>query len=437
MANITFTQTPAENTLVLYPTGDDTVDLSKSSGANNYLLVDESWDTSNDTDYVYSVVTDSTTSDLYTVGNHTTETGTISEIELRCRVRGRYDTSTPSFAIKCKLSSTISVSAYKSATKGFSSYTYTLPNKPTGGAWGWTDIDNMKIGANLNASGELQTSTLIPTSDYTTGNTAVDCGVVAGGWCCVDTETPGYLITSGVPAWRDDTFGFNTSNIYGLISTVSVVDKVFGDGSWDYYARTELFTHATQYSGTGNGYYYGRTDNIFLTSNYATNPFTSATWTIDEVKDMHFGVGLKEDAENAACRWSYCEVKHRGETDMSQIYAIVRYVPLASTITLPLPQSLSMSHSRNINRFTFPDGGYEVEDMSRSGKTLSLTGWSNTDLYTKMQGIGDMSHYGSTVSVTGLPDSNLNTDYYIRSFSFNQKGGEVSLYTWSVELEEA
>jgi hypothetical protein len=96
-----------------------------------------------------------------------------------------------------------------------------------------------------------------------------------------------------------------------------------------------------------------------------------------------------------------------------------------------------MNHSRNTSRFTFPDGDYAVEDMSRAGKSLSLSGWSTVSYYEKMQSIADMAHYSSSVSLSGLPDSNLDGDYYIRSFSFNQEGGQPHLYTWRLDLEEA
>jgi hypothetical protein len=122
---------------------------------------------------------------------------------------------------------------------------------------------------------------------------------------------------------------------------------------------------------------------------------------------------------------------------VSNLYVLVKHTPELSTVTLPLPESISMNHSRNTSRFTFPDGDYAVEDMSRAGKSLSLSGWSTVSYHEKMQSIADMAHYSSSVSLSGLPDSNLDGDYYIRSFSFNQEGGQPHLYTWSLELEEA
>ena len=190
------------------------------------------------------------------------------------------------------------------------------------------------------------------------------------------------------------------------------------------------------YTTYGNAY----DDDYFRIYTFNGSTFTTIKSFTKYVVLNHgffYGVAIDKGRAFVGCDEGGLEVYNFSTIKVAQYYGVVNYTPSASTITLPLPKSLSMSHSRNINRFTFPNGNYEVEDMSRSGKTLSLTGWSNTDLYTKMQGISDMAHYSSSVSVTGLPDSNLNTDYYIRSFSFNQKGGEVSLYTWSVELEVA
>ena len=124
----------------------------------------------------------------------------------------------------------------------------------------------------------------------------------------------------------------------------------------------------------------------------------------------------------------------------SQMYAKVAYTPSSSTVTLPLPTGFSVKHARKVNRFLFPDGSYEVDDMGRGGKELSLSGYvygTLSDISDKAQDIADMTHYGKYVSIDNLPNDNLNTDYYIRDFSFDQEGGNPNLYSWKLSLEEA
>jgi len=126
---------------------------------------------------------------------------------------------------------------------------------------------------------------------------------------------------------------------------------------------------------------------------------------------------------------------------VSQLYTVIQYEPEEITLELPQPNNLNMQHSRQTSRFTFPDGGYEVKDMGRQGKTLMLEGIivdaSKTDLYDKSQTLADMVHYGAPITISGLDDTNLNTNYYIRNFNYEQRGGEPYLYKWALILEES
>jgi len=210
-----------------------------------------------------------------------------------------------------------------------------------------------------------------------------------------------------------------------------------------YTCAAHIKTGGIEYTGT----HYETTEDVWTLRyhEWTKNPNTNLAWTWADIDSLQIGVqfylpgGSRIEVTQIYLMVFYDQPTAPPgiliDTCSTQLYAIVNYNPSVSTVTLPLPDSIGMSHSRKINRFTFPDGGYEVEDMARSGKTLSLTGWSSTNMTTKMQDIADMSHYGSSVSVSGLPDSNLNTDYYIRSFDFNQKGGETELYTWRIDLE--
>ena len=152
--------------------------------------------------------------------------------------------------------------------------------------------------------------------------------------------------------------------------------------------------------------------------------------------------GQTGDIGQPRCTQVYAEVEYTGlnqnpEIRTTQLYAVVNYTPSASTVTLSTPEHLSISHSRDIGRHTFPSGDYEVDDYGRGGKTLRIRGREVSSASAKMQSVKDMCHYGNAVTIAGLPDTNLNTDYMIRSFNFEQLPGEIDIYRWTLILEES
>lgn len=120
----------------------------------------------------------------------------------------------------------------------------------------------------------------------------------------------------------------------------------------------------------------------------------------------------------------------------TQCYAKVNYTPAASTVTLTMPSSLQVGHSRQVSRHTFPSGNYQVDDYGRSGKTLTMSSVVTDSASDTMQSMKDICHNGAAVTIAGLPDSNLNTDYHVVDFNFSQEGGESGFYRWGLVLEE-
>ena len=120
----------------------------------------------------------------------------------------------------------------------------------------------------------------------------------------------------------------------------------------------------------------------------------------------------------------------------TQSYARVNYIPSPTTVTLTMPDSLQVNHSRQVSRHTFNDGAYEVDDYGRGGKTLTISSVETSSTTETMQDLKDICHFGAAITVAGLPDTNLNTDYHIVDFGFQQQGGEVDIYRWNLTLEE-
>jgi len=169
---------------------------------------------------------------------------------------------------------------------------------------------------------------------------------------------------------------------------------------------------------------------------------SSKSWTKKAVNDLSFRVYLDPVSTGfqPECTQIYGVVNYDAiinpQIRTTQCYAVVNYTPATSTVTLSTPETLGVSHARNVQRIVFPDGDYRVGDYGRSGKTITLTGQETSTASAKMNSLKTMCHYGKYVTIDGLPDSNLNTDYMITGFSFNQEPGELNRYHWSLDLEE-
>jgi hypothetical protein len=125
------------------------------------------------------------------------------------------------------------------------------------------------------------------------------------------------------------------------------------------------------------------------------------------------------------------------KVQVSQLYTLVNYTPSANSVTLNNPQSISCRHKRNIKRVTFPSGNYKVYDYGRNSKTLEINGVEYSSADTKMNTLKTMCHYGAKVTLSGLDDTNLNTDYMITDFEFNEPAGHVNrYYEYRLSLEE-
>jgi len=468
MSNLTIQQRPNAVNEILYPNAESSpTDMTCSTGSEHYSLVDEIWYTPNDSDYVYSN-SNSVVSDLYECENSSVGAGTINYVTFKGRFALNSTLSDVGYVkFKWYDGSTVSNSPdlgiYEDGV--FRSYEHTASYRPTGHlqTWTWADINNLEIGVKTLGTGTAAETTT--TAFYPTGNGSVystsDFGRdPEGSWdyyealtsyngSAVGTDTTKQLFMSygGSDGDGYDKQSF-TIDVSGYSGNINYVRLYWRHTEEDYLnnSRNKAFivTDADGAQNIHNTSATTRNSQTYVTSytEYATNPDTSNPWTWAELADSEIGIGMDANTPTGGeCFYTalWIEVNYDApvQCQMSQIYAIVNYSPAVSEVTLPLPESIGMSHSRNVNRFTFPDGDYAVEDMSRAGKSLSLTGWSVNDMTTKMQDIADMCHYGSTVSITGLPDSNLNTDYYIRGFSFNQEGGQPNIYSWGLDLEEA
>jgi len=449
----TITQQPNSANLYLYPNGSSATDLTAFGETENYECVDDIWHTSNDdTDYVYSSAS-STVSDWYTLEDHTTETGTINYVQITSKVRSVDAALSSSATYKLIIDDTSSTSLSDSFTDINTTYSIksnVWTTKPSGGAWTWTDIDNLKAGilhSSASSEGDNISSSFLPTANGDLNQFTRTLGTGAH-WELVDDPIDSPDTNTRIWPNHDDDNEYELFQVAnhdpaihaGTISKIRVYFRLTHDTGDTAQLAGTVRVGSTTDTGT---YYSGGVYPAWETKyeEWVTNPDTSSAWTWSDIDSLQIGVRTGNVGVNDTCAFTqvYLIVYHTKifpEIRTTQCYAVVNYDPPASTVTLNTPMTLSASHSRKIGRVTFPDGSYEVDDYGRAGKSLKITGHETSSAAANMQKLKDMCHYGEKVTIAGLPDSNHNTDYMIRNFSYKQAGGMVDRYIWSLDLEE-
>jgi len=442
--SFTISQSPEATNLYLYPSGDSSCSFTPVGEADNYDCVDDIWYTPNDeTDYVESTSTDAVEYDLYDAINHTTETGTINYVKLISRAKSynAAQSSNGTYINFCSVG-TLELNGVNEApiTSSYHDYYSVFYTNPSSVTWTWSDIDNLKFGVKCQAP--MVTGTYSELFYPDDDGDVIECTPfgAAENWDCVDETGAGDGDTTYVYRVGGNRYDLYTINDYnavysgGSISEVKVytrVRKVLNNANVDIFLKTG----GTLYNSGNKAV--TSTSYSLKSHSWDHNPKSGVTWTWNDINNLQIGMQLKDN--NIHCTQCFCEVFYTEQTSpvrITQDYAVVNYTPATSTVTLNTPETLSVSHSRNIERYTFPDGEYDVYDSGRSGKTLSITGQEISSATTSMDALKTMCHYGQQVTIAGLPDINLNTDYMIKNFSFNQNPGEMNRYHWSLELEE-
>jgi len=443
-------QTPDSSNLIVYPAANYDVNLTASSG-NNYECVDEIWSSPNDnTDYV-SHASDSVVSDWYSCVSHTTESGTINYVRVVARaVSHEIEQSIGSYYILINDGSTASKSSDLAPIRtSYRKYYCTWNKTPSGATWTWDDIDDMRIGIQCSSPSVTKsyTETITVESEYNKSYAFSTNGAATTGECVDDVPHDGddtYITTYSTAAYID----FNMTDInptYNVSSIDNVtafnVARSTSNPGEDVKCRinsTEVGSLAEDIS------------NVFTTRSAVSleNPKTSTAWTRNDISDVSIGIGVWQNADSrddVRITSIYGTVDYtifdNPQVRTTQVYAVVNYTPAATSVSLSMPDSLSVSHSRNIGRFNFPDGDYEIADFGRGGKTLTISGVERTSTVSHMQDIKDMCHYGNEVTISDLPDTNLNTNYLIQSFSWEDQSynseANDRIYRWTLTLEEA
>ena len=454
MSTFTITQTPDDNNLYLYPDGSSSTQCISSGSLNHHMIDDTYNNADDDTTYVYTTNIGSQY-DFYTITNHTDETGSINYVSVvstaKSHTNGQSSSGTYELWIKDSTSGS-SVSSqvdHAPLSTSYKKYYHNFTSSPTGASWDWNAIDNLIIGFECSSptvTSANQTLTLRPTGDS-------DCNLSSVGatnnYECVDDTTVNdnnYVAETGPGGTTNyDLYTANDhTDEYGTINSITIYNRIYGTGGdpGGDAGHTYIKIGGTTASGD---WVYPNGSYTNISKEYSSSITSASAWTWAEVDSLLIGTYLSRGASGGNSRTTqvYAVVDYtesaNPEIRTTQCYAVVNYTPSTSTVTLNMPSNINVSHSRNVKRFTFPDGSYEIADCGRSGKTITLEGVQNSDSSTKMDDIKDMAHNGSIISITGLPDSYLNTDYLIRDFSWSESSGhgDTRVYSWSMVLEES
>ena len=449
--SLTITQQPSSANLYLYPDGDDTTNLSVYGSTNHYEAVDEIWHSPNDdTDYVCTTST-TNVSDIFTVQNHGSETGNINYVRVIARARSvDYDqSSSGTFRLLISDGSNTSYSSNLAPiTTSYMKKYATFTTNPSSGTWSWTDIDSLRIGVDIASTYTHPDEDVSKKIFRPDGDGSLNEGWSGGSpyWDKVDDVVPDedetrLTRTRTYGDWKGILFTIQDQQYsLGNITSVKVYYRIKKHPqSDDAEAKAAVKTHDTIYYGTAQNL-----SSSYTTYSYSwtTNPNTGSAWTWDEINDLEAGISVHGNVATGGTVFYftqlYVEVEYDAgmEIRTTQEYVVVNYNPPQSTVTLSSPTNLNITHSRKIRRHTFPSGDYEVDDYGRASKTLTISGIETNNAYNKMQTLKTMTHYGDKVSISGFPDSNLDTDYHIRSFTYQQQPGQTNVYHWNLVLEE-
>ena len=446
----TITQTPDDINLYLYPNGSSSTQMIASGASQNYLCVDEVWYNPNDdTDYVYMTGA-SSVSDWYIIQDHTTETGSINYVKVIAEARSTEGNQSENGIYKMWIgdgSSTSYILNQAPITRSYSKYYSIFTSTPSGSSWTWNDVDNLLIGIECSSptvTGSIKNLILRPDSN----GHVIQLGATGDSpnYKCVDEEIANdnadYVGHSDAATGKYDLYNLpNHTTEQGVINYVEVFFRCKESEEGDASSRASISLGGSGYTGDWN-----TLSSSWTTFSYkwTSCPSSGIGWTWNDIDILEAGVDLYKgtSGSNPRCTQVYVAVNYtedvHPEIRTTQTYAVVNYTPAQNTVTLNLPDSLSIGHSRSIQRFLFPSGDYEILDVGRSGKTFTISGVETTNADTKMQTLKTMCHYGSVVTITGMPDDNLNTDYLIVDFSFEDISfGSERKYRWTLTLEEA
>lgn len=460
MGTFTISQEKTSVDLLIYPTGglDACTDMTPIGDAPNYKCIDEvNYLPDDDSTYVYWNGVASGI-DMYSLPSDTDFTGTVNYIQIYSKTKSdSIPQSTDGiFKICCSPNATCTElfkSADNNLTTNYQTYSYVWTKNPaTDATWTLNNIKNLCIGI------EASSPSVIGTSLSTTlrPNAIGDVTTLPGGTAFPHYEQvddiihDGYTSIVATAGVGDDYDLYNIENHTfesGVIDRVDVFSVVRTGDAPTGYNQIKIKTNGVEYAGT----LHTTPETWTLYSDtWTVNPNTGNAWTWNEIDNLQVGIRLTiyYHIANAACTQVYVIVHytliHNPEIRTTQCFARINYVPPSDDCTLNKPEEISVDHNRNVKMLNFWDGTREVYDLSRSSKTMVLTGKEyQSNIYDKecpcerIACIRAMGKDGSQITISGLSFNLFNGDYRIRSFGWKHISEKPEYYEWILELEDS
>lgn len=457
MGTFSISQTRASMDLFLIPNANGcNIDLTPIGDTNNWECVDDPIATPDeDATYVKSSATN-LKYDLYILPNHTTEIGTINNVQVFARAKSQTIGQHEDGIFKILVTDDACANIYKSNDMSLMASTYKIyskvwtENPRTSTAWIWSDIDNLQIGAEC-SSPSINTPQILTIRPNAAGDiTQLTPEGDTPNWKCVDEETKDDMTTfvyhPPLGAELEDLYNLaNHTTESGVISKITVFVWVYPYDVNDRRAKTAIKIGGSTHYGSYN--YVTKRVWTLISTTYNLNPTTSLAWTWNDIDNLQAGIYLAAPgaAKTFRCTQVYVAVHHieleSPEIRTTQCYAKVNYVPSDATCTLNKPEDISVNHDINVKMLNFWDGSREVYSLNRSGKSMVLTGseyQSNTCNKEcpceRIACMREMGKDGSIITISGLR-SLFNGDFRIRSFGWHHISEKPEYYTWILELE--
>lgn len=463
------------------------LDCYPGTGESNYENIDDPvLNPDDDLTYVYSTATDMAKYDLYNlspwIGN---TTGTINGITVYSRGKGE-DFIPPGAEYYLLLSPscpTYYESNDQDITNVYKAFSYSWRENPsTSTDWDWTDLENLQVGVKLKGNiaqyDKRKILDTIGAGHYTEWWSHVSKTYCESVWYC-DLPNWGlvhdYFYTCG---GIDDRFCYvirqTAAGAGGEYLDSYIFESVPSEGAGSYITKVTMNVEAYRavppeevtinLKGflriSGTNYY---SDTWIMDSNpegytlyshtWETNPAGGA-WQWGDVAAIEGGIHVifpvppeTYQSQTAYVRMVQIITEYKiGNINpaikCTQTYAEIDYSETVEC-TLNKPEEISVDHSRNIKMLNFWDGSREVYDLSRSNKTMVLTGKEyqsstcNKDCPSEhIECIRAMGKEGATITIAGLSFDLFNGDYKIRSFGWKHISEKPEVYEWILELED-
>ena len=467
----TIVQTPKPRICTLIPNAVGChTDLTPVGAVNNWQCVDDPIETpDDDTTYVKSSST-LTLYDMYVLSNHTTETGTINYVRAYARAKSHQYAQSSDGIFKIGVTDNACTNLYWSEDidliTTYNNYSKVWAKNPrTNVAWTWANIDNLQVGISCS-------SPTVKAAPYSI--TLADNGIDTDTW---NLSTGSYWYTvygtcascdNGSAGYKELLCEFENTALGAeyTITKVRLITKLKTDvgrktfpctpvgGCYDCSNETPvaeliMITNGWDYYGSEFNLNYNLGNYTTHTLSYINNPQTGTTWTWAEVNAIVAGCGALDFADTDFCGANHVLSKDikiivdylgdiNPEIRTTQTYVDVNYTPVDSSCSLTRPSEISYDHSRNVKMLNFWNGDREVYDLSRSNKTMVLTGMEyGTEACDRILCVRTMGKDGSPVTISELGFAEFNGEFRIRQFGWQKTSNKPLHFNWILEVESA